>query len=473
MPGRLYIKIFLSFIGVIVVAMFMVAMLFRFTEGEKFASRFKRLARAQVVMVRSTVEDRAAANPEYRNEASEPMQDLLNKLGEAYLAKIWLTDDNGNVLVQSFKGPVPSPLELEPEDDDDDDDYDHTWHHPETFQVNKCDDSPHCIYVVIPFGGTNGIESGNIHYFYQDPRITKHEKIFVLGLIGICVSVALLIMPVSWIITRRLKQLRASALRIADGDLSHRANICGKDEVTGVGRALNRMADSLSRMIRGSQELTANVSHELRTPLTRIRIAEEILQERFGEDGAAHLDSIREDVEALDKLIGRMLTLSKLDLKEDPFTIEPVDVAELTNTIADRLTPIAKHRDLTVTTDIPGEAVIEADGEALLTALGSVFENGVKHADRGGELKFSLTQDDSSVTVTTENSHSHLPEDELKAIFEPFRRAKGTVNQGTGLGLAIAHKIIERHGGTVHAENCDGGVRFVVVIPKDVSSDQD
>lgn len=461
MPGRLYLKIFLSFIGVIVLAMLMVAMLFRFTEGKKFVDRFQRLAKAQVVMVRTVVETQAATHA----DPKQALQELVNKLGEAYLAKMWITDESGALLVQSFPGPLPTLSEIAPDDEEDDEDY-HGWRDIEGFEFTKCGDSPHCIYVTIPFGGTGNVAPGIIHYFYRDPTVTRHEEFFLVGLLGICLSVALLIMPVSWFITRRLNRLRTVALRIADGDLTHRADICGKDEVANVGRALNHMADSLARMIRGSKELTANVSHELRTPLTRIRIAEEMLRERFGEDGAAHLDSIREDVDALDSLIGRLLELSKLDLKDAPFTMEPVDITELVSGIIGQISPIAEHHGLVMTTNLPGKTLAQANGEALVTAFGNILENGAKHADKGGWLAIDMYADESTVTVIAENAHSPLPADELTAIFEPFRRARGTIPDGSGLGLAIAAKIIERHNGRVWAENRDGGVRFTVEIPR-------
>jgi signal transduction histidine kinase len=82
------------------------------------------------------------------------------------------------------------------------------------------------------------------------------------------------------------------------------------------------MADKLERMIRGGRELTAHISHQLRTPLTRIRVAEEMLTEKIEHGNYAglerYLNDIREDIDELDLLIGRILTLSKLDLKESP-----------------------------------------------------------------------------------------------------------------------------------------------------------
>lgn len=463
MPGRLYLKIFLSFVGVILITMFLVAGLFKHTEGTSFMNRFRRLASAQVILIRTVVEEHARAG----DLGSAAMQDLLYRLDDAYMARLWITGPQGQVLAQSFPGPLPPSSELAPEDPNDDhDDWDDKWSQGKDFTVVDCGDGPHCVYVTIPYGGTDGLAPGTIHCYYRDPNLAHHEKAFLLGLLGICTAVALLVMPVSWFITRRLNRLRDVALQIADGDLSRRADVCGRDEVAKVGRALNAMADSLSRMIRGSRELTANVSHELRTPLTRMRIAEEMLREKYGETGSEYLDSIREDIEALDHLIGRLLDLSKLDLKENPFTMEPVDVAEIVDGCVQRLTPIAEHRHLNLAVNTLSEATMEADGEALHTALGNLVENGIKHADHAGWLRIGLRTAGNDLSFTVENSHAPLPDEELEAIFEPFRRAKGTVSQGSGLGLAIARKIIEGHGGTIRAENIDDGVRFVVRLPR-------
>lgn len=458
MPGRLYLKIFLSFLVVIVLAMFMVAMLFRFTEGDRFVGRFKQFARAQVVMIRTVVEGYSRTHP----GATEPLQELVDQLGEAYKAKVWITDDAGSILVRSFPGPPPAGDEIAEIDGAQ---FSRKWEQMDGATFVKCGEDPKCVYVTIPYGGEAAIASGVIHCLYRSPVVSRHEEIFLFGLLGICVCVALLVMPISWFITRRLNGLRRVALRIADGDLSHRADVCGKDEVANVGRALNHMADSLSRMIRGSRELTANVSHELRTPLTRIRIAEEMLRRRFGDEGVAHLDSISEDVDALDHLIGRLLEFSKLDLKEIPFIMEEIEISELMEAIATRLSPIAGHRGVSMDVDLPPAVQIEGHGVTLNVALGNLFENGVKHATENGWLKISATLNPSSLVVTTENSHAPLSDEELTSIFEPFQRARGTTPKGNGLGLAIAKKIIERHNGTIYACNIPDGVRFVVELP--------
>ncbi len=458
MFSRLYVKIFLSFMAILIIAMIMVAVLFRFTEGERLMDRIRLFARSQVVLSRTVAEQ----YPLSESNSVEALQDFVDTLAPLNNAKIWISDESGNVIVRSFPEPAPTLKNLRPVNDDPEDIF---LRESVNVSIYKCSTKQHCIYVLIPFGGAKGIDAGTIHYLSRKTTTDKREKIFLFGLLGIGCTVTLLLMPISMLITRRLNTLRTVAHNIADGDLTCRADICGKDEVSKVGWAINHMADSLSRMINSSKELTANVSHELRTPLTRIRIAEEMLRERFGEASIAHLDSIREDVDSLDHLIGRMLELSKLNLKEAPFHMESIDAVEVVESITTHLTPIAEARDLSISTVLPADAYVRADGEALFVALRNLVENCAKYAPAGTVITVTLSSDETGLIFSTENEHAPLPENELITIFEPFRRAKGTKAQGTGLGLAITKRIIEGHGGTIRAENGNGTVRFVVKLP--------
>jgi two-component system sensor histidine kinase CpxA len=147
--------------------------------------------------------------------------------------------------------------------------------------------------IAFPEGG-----KGSIHILFASQGPPHPEGGFALGLAIIGLIIALLIIPVSRFITDRVKQLKQSALRIAEGDLSHRAAVQSKDEIGELAQAFNHMTDKLERMITSSKELTANVSHELRTPLTRIRIAQELLREKLEKGNfkeyERHLEDIRE-----------------------------------------------------------------------------------------------------------------------------------------------------------------------------------
>ena len=281
--------------------------------------------------------------------------------------------------------------------------------------------------------------------------------------------VALLVIPVSKFITKRIRALSESALLIAQGDLFHRATPKGKDEIGDLGRAFNRMADKVEKMIQGGKELTANVSHELRSPLARIRIAQELLREKLENPDKREwqrlLDDIQEDIEELDKLIGQILDLSKLDLHDTPLHLEPVDPVDLVQGLLERLEPAIRRKGLTLGRDLSFDPPFSAEKEALRTALSNVLNNAVKYTPENGSLSVKMRSEKEWLNVQVMNSCGELSEKDLVRIFDPFYRRESSTKTGSGLGLAITRKIIEKHGGSVRAVNSPEGLQIELTIP--------
>ena len=306
--------------------------------------------------------------------------------------------------------------------------------------------------------------------FFDKPDSTEHEGRFALGLAIIGLIIALLVIPVSRFMTRPLKELNHTALEIAAGDLSHRAVVKSCDEIGELGQSFNLMADRLERMIRGGRELTANISHELRTPLARMRIAEELLRQKIKKenytDWDRHLNDIGEDIVELDRLIGQILDLSKLDIHETKLNHEPLDLAQLLRGLAKRFETAALQREINVKTDLASPGPYRGDKEALTMALSNILNNAVKFASRKGEIKVHLDSTGEWIMINITNTSEALSEKDLEMIFEPFYRIEGSRSQGSGLGLAIAKKIIEKHGGAIKACNTPRGVQLGVQLPR-------
>jgi two-component system sensor histidine kinase CpxA len=325
------------------------------------------------------------------------------------------------------------------------------------------------LYAVIPIK-LKEEKPAELHVFYVKRKISRPEEGFGWGLAIIGVVIALLVMPVSRWISRPINELRHSAQRIAEGDLSHRATVKRKDEIGKLGRAFNHMADRLEKMIRGGRELTAHISHELRTPLARIRIAEEMLRDKLErqnyEDLNRYLNEIREDVEELDALIGRILMLSKLDLKDKPLSLQPVNPVDLMQALLSRLAPALEQRSLHLTKDLSFEPPLWGDADALQTAFSNLLENAIKYSPSGGRVSVEMKTVGGDMEVVVPNSAQKIAEADLSVIFEPFHRVGAKSEAGFGLGLAIVKKTIEAHGGTVEACNVDEGFRIRIRLPR-------
>jgi two-component system sensor histidine kinase CpxA len=323
-------------------------------------------------------------------------------------------------------------------------------------------------YAVIPIAFPKG-EKGSIHLLFGSQGFPHPEGGFALGLALIGLIVALLIIPVSRLITNRVKQLQQSALRIAEGDLSHRATVKGKDEIGELAQAFNHMTDKLERMITSSKELTANVSHELRTPLTRIRIAEEMLREKLErgdlKECERHLDEISEDINELDSLTGRILELSRLDIHESPLTFEMFNPLDLINDLLGRLQPVIEHKDLHVKTELSSVTPLMGDKEALRTALLNILDNAAKFTPQRGDMIVRMNSQQGFLEISVTNSFAKLAEEDLTRIFDPFHRTRRSKAPGSGLGLTITKKIIERHGGKIDALNSPDGLEIRISLP--------
>lgn len=453
---KLYVKILLSFLLVFLVAEIMIFGLFVITAGRIFHSRVERFTYGKIRVAKAFLEEKIQSSPRAPLEQNEALKTAVRFLAEAHNAKIWIERQDGRVAIQSFAGSIPQRIAGKKAGVPKKDAVDFHWgkrHH--TYYARAA----------IEVAG----ENNSLHVLFERWDDETHRHYFGLGLLSIGTVIALLVVPVSRRITGPLKKLRESALRIADGDLAHRADVSGKDEIGELGRSFNTMAGKVERIVRGGKELTANVSHELRSPLARINIAVELVSERVEKYGGdkidTHMKNIRDDIEELDRLIDRILELSKYDLREQPLMREKVDLAKLMAELLERHRPAIDRKRLRLETDFSSGEPFPADPEALRVALGNILDNAVKFTPESGHIHTTIRFETNGVAVAVTNSAPRINETDLEMIFEPFHRVPENSAGGSGLGLAITQKAIGEHGGTVRAFNSDRGLTVEIFLP--------
>jgi two-component system sensor histidine kinase CpxA len=457
--SKLYIKIFFSFLLVLIVTLIVIFAIFVIAAGRDFHSRMGQYVRAHVLITKELVEDKIRSNPDVPISENEDLRKVIGRLGQAYNSKVWLTGGDGKPLLKSFSGDIPNTLS------------DFRWKRVKeykSFELYRRMKRGWQWYAIILTRIQEG-QTGRLHLFFERPE-KEHPEGFGPALIIIGIVIALLVLPISRYITKRVKGLSESASRIAKGDLSHRATVKGKDEIGELGRTFNRMATKLERMIEGGKELTANISHELRTPLARIRVAEELLREKMkGIDEDAwkrYLDGIQEDIEELDRLIGQILDLSKMDLHDAPLNLEIIDPSALIKELLERLENTINQKGLNLKKkELSFDPPFIADKGALRTALSNILENAVKFTPEKGELSVKMQPENGWLNIRVTNTFETVSEEELDKIFEPLYKAKETPKTGTGLGLAITRKIVERHGGNIKAVNTEEGLQIQIKLP--------
>jgi two-component system sensor histidine kinase CpxA len=459
-PSKIYIKIFLSFLLILIVTEILIFALFGIIMGRYFQSEFDHYASAQAMVVREVIDSRILTSPGVDLSKNEPLKGFIRDLGEALGAQVWLQGPDGQVVAKSSSADLPvEQIKL----------LSGRWKDFGHFKMYHGRKRGPKLYAVIPIK-LEAEKSAELHVLFVKQEPTHPEEGFGWGLAIIGVVIALLVMPVSRLISKPINELRHSAQRIAEGDLSHRAMVRRKDEIGKLGRAFNHMADRLEKMIRGGRELTAHISHELRTPLARIRIAEEMLREKLArqnnKDLNRYLNEIREDVEELDALIGRILMLSKLDLKEKPLSFQPVNPVDLMQGILSRVTQALEQKSLHLKTDFSFDPPLWGDADALQTTFSNLVENAVKYTPSGGRVSVEMKTAGDFMEVIVTNTAEKIAEQDLGMIFEPFHRVGTKKVKGFGLGLAIAKKTVEAHGGSIEASNAQEGFRIRIRLPR-------
>ncbi|WP_426450935.1 sensor histidine kinase [Paenibacillus sp. S-38] len=288
---------------------------------------------------------------------------------------------------------------------------------------------------------------------------------------------------VSRSIIRPLRELKAAAERIKDGQLEKELALRRRDEIGEVGAAFEEMRQRLLASIRtqlqyedNRKDLLTNISHDLKTPLTAIQSCAEGLRDGIAdtpEKQAKYVGMIHSKTLHLNRLIDELFLFSKLDLKRLPFHFEPLELRAYLTDYAEELRVDPRMREMQVRFDSgePGLPLwISADREKLGRVLMNVVDNAVKHAKGpGAELRIALRPAGGEAELTLEDNGPGIEAEALPWVFDRFYRAdpsRGADTGGSGLGLAIVKGIVEEHGGRVRAESGPGkGMRILITLP--------
>jgi|SRR5579884_1081325 len=268
-------------------------------------------------------------------------------------------------------------------------------------------------------------------------------------------------------ITRPLDALSAAADEVAAGNYAVALpEGGGGSEVERLAARFGEMTERLAESEELSRHFLMSVSHELRTPLTAIRGHVSALREGVVEDEADRqrsLGVIAEEALRLERLVGDVLDLAKLDARRFAVLREEVDMRALSERAYTTFAEEARRRGLDYRLELGEGAVLVTDGDRVLQVISNLLANAVKWTPSGGTVQLSLARRDGEVTVTIADTGPGIRPDERERVFRPFWSGDGG---GTGLGLPIAHELAVALGGRIELESEPGrGSRFRLVLP--------
>ncbi len=269
-------------------------------------------------------------------------------------------------------------------------------------------------------------------------------------------------------IARPVRRLRRAFEAVAEGALDQRvAEAMGsrRDELADLGRDFDRMTGRLQTLMEGQKRLLHDVSHELRSPLARLHAAIGLMRQR-PERLEETIQRIEREGERINRLVGELLTLSRLEAGVSG-RVEAVDVAELLDFVAEDARFEANTRQVAVDLSAEPEIIVRANPEMLHRAVENIVRNALRFSPEGGRINITLkaaAQEGCRIEVCDQGP-GVLPS-LLGNIFDPFFRGEEK-QAGTGLGLAIARGAVQAMGGQIEARNrSEGGLCVMIDLPR-------
>jgi two-component system, OmpR family, sensor histidine kinase CpxA len=299
------------------------------------------------------------------------------------------------------------------------------------------------------------------------------------GLLIAIVSSGFVCYFLAWYVTKPVAKLRAATQRLAAGDLTARAGDPKNrsrrgDEIAGLIRDFDTMAGRLEMLVKAQSRLLNDISHELRSPLARLNVALGLARQRSGPESASMLERIELEASRLNELIGRLLTLARLEDGEQRVSGTPVSLDEIVLNVAEDAEFEAQARHCHVRSHIAdGDWAVRGESSLIHSAIENVVRNAIRYTREGSAVEIALrrtaTEDGWEAVVSVEDCGSGVPVDALEKLFQPFYRLdddRGRQTGGVGLGLAITERAVRFHGGRVAAFNREqGGLLVEIHLP--------
>jgi two-component system OmpR family sensor kinase len=316
---------------------------------------------------------------------------------------------------------------------------------------------------------------GNQHrvaVYSRDFQDVRETVAFVRDRVLLATSGALLIALfggylVAARLARRVGRLERAARHVARGRFMEPLPVTSKDELGQLTDTFNQMQQQLRRVDVARKEFIATASHELRTPIFSLSGFVELLQdeELDEETRREFLETMSEQVARLQKLSVDLLDLSRLDSGSVELQTGPVDLAELTRSVAGEFHPLLEEHDTELRLEVADEGPsASCDRERVAQIMRILLDNALRHTPKGTDVTVSASRYNGAAELTVADSGPGLPAGARSKVFERFYT--GDAARGAGLGLAIARELAERMDGRLLLDT-QRGTAFTLELPAD------
>jgi len=276
---------------------------------------------------------------------------------------------------------------------------------------------------------------------------------------------------VSLLVSRRVvapvRQMMTASRRIAEGNYAERVQVRGDpepdemDELDQLAVTFNQMADKLERTEAMRRQLIGDVAHELRTPLSTIKGSVEGLMDGVLEPTEANLHQIYREADRMQRLVGDLQELSRVEAGAFEVHRRSAEVNELISSAAERLAGQFDEKGVQLKIDLPAKLpAVDADPDRIGQVLLNLLGNALQYTPSGRAVEVHARQRDQVMEIEVRDEGIGIPAEHLPHVFTRFYRAdrsRSRAGGGSGIGLTIAKHLVEAHGGRIWASSSEPG----------------
>jgi signal transduction histidine kinase len=267
-------------------------------------------------------------------------------------------------------------------------------------------------------------------------------------------------------VLRPVRRMADTAAGISEGALDQRLDAEGDSDLEPLVDAFNAMVDALRSRIERETRFASDVSHELRTPLATMAAALNVARRRgSAETAETALAVLDAEVQRFTRLVLDLLEISRLEAGANELTATSVAPGDLVHQVL----VSSQRENVPVTTEGTAPARVVVDQRRISQVLTNLLDNADAYG--GGAVSIVIAGTPELLLLAVDDSGPGVPEHERGYVFERFARGESSEGApGTGLGLALVVEHVRLHHGTVWVEDApEGGARFVVALPRDMS----
>lgn len=295
-------------------------------------------------------------------------------------------------------------------------------------------------------------------------------SLMLVSIIAIIIG-TLIAFFISRFTTNPIKEMVEFSKRIERGNYSARININTNDEIGGLAKALNHMAEHLSEIEKMRKTLVQNVSHDLRTPLAVIKgYLETLNDEAFTkEERKRSMQIIKNETERMESMLEELSELSLIDSKKYKLNLEKINLNEVVSETVEIMKIEAEKKGLFLKMEQDRASYILADKKRIKEILMNLLSNAIKFTEKGG-VYIKSYQDEKNAVISIKDTGKGIAKEEIPHIFERFYRgekSRSAKTGGLGIGLTIVKELVYAHKGRIKIKSeLNKGTEFKVYFPK-------